>query len=338
MSVTIRDVARHARVSVKTVSRVINNEEPVRPATRARVLGSIDELGFVVNVAAQRLARGRSHTIGFVFSDASWHYLSLVLHSILETGRKAGYSLKIHPSDGKKDVDRHSIIRLAVQGSVDGFVFSPPAEHTEGLLEQLDSLGVPFVCLTPNRREQVWPFVTATDFRGAEDMTEYLLSMGHRRIGYIRGRCTQRASVDRFDAYCRTLARKGIPVDPELVLDGDDLFPRGQSCGEALLRQHPRPTAIFANNDEMAAGVLVSAHQLGVAVPGELSVAGFDDTPLSRQVWPSLTTIHQPVQQIAQTATEVLIRLMEGQEAGEYLQEMPTRLVIRDSTGPCSGI
>ena len=117
-------------------------------------------------------------------------------------------------------------------------------------------------------------------------------------------------------------------------MQGNDLFQAGLECAQTLLQVRPRPTAIFANNDEMASGVLVAAHQQGIAIPGELSVIGFDDTPLSRQVWPALTTVRQPVQEIAQIATELLICLMEGKEVGEYRQEVPTEPVIRDSTGP----
>lgn len=335
MSVTIREVARHAHVSVKTVSRVINNEEPVREATRAHVLRSIDELGYVANVTAQRLARGRSHTIGFVYFNASWHYTNLVMRSVLDTGMQAGYSILLHPLDSCQAVDCESILRLTTQRSVDGFIFTPPSDNATDLLEQLDSLGVPFVRLSPMDRERAWPFVTATDSRGAMEMTDYLLSLGHRRIGFVRGPEVQRCGTYRFNAFCEALTGHGLRVDPQLVVRGNDMFLAGLQCGQALLRVHPRPTAIFANNDEMAAGVLMAAHQQGINVPGELSVAGFDDTPLSRQVWPALTTVRQPVQKIAQVATELLVRLMEGQEAGAYGQEVPTDLIVRDSTGPC---
>jgi LacI family transcriptional regulator len=335
MAVTIRDVARHAGVSIKTVSRVINNEAFVRQETRVKVMQAVEELGYVVNVSAQRLASGRSHTIGLIYYNASWHYLNHVLQSVLETGLKAGYHILMHPCDATRPRDCQDILHLVFQGSVDGFIFTPSSDNTASLLEELQASHVPVVCMTPRNQESAFPYVTATDWQGAYDMAHYLLLQGHRRIGFIQGPANQQAGYDRWDGFAAALAEAGIQPNPVLVAQGDDHFDSGHGCAMALLSGQPRPSAIFANNDEMASGVLVAAHQQGLRVPEQLSVAGFDDLPLSRQVWPSLTTVRQPIRNIAELATRLLIRILEGRPLSALKHELPTQLVIRESTGPC---
>jgi LacI family transcriptional regulator len=294
---------------------------------------AIDELGYVVNVSAQRLASGRSHTIGLVYHNASWHYLNQVLQSVLETGRKAGYHVLPNACDAGRSDDCQEVLRLVSQCSVDGFIFTPPSDNSAPLLEELGSLNVPFVCLTPWNQGGLFPYVTTTDWQGAYDMTRYLLSRGHRRIGFIKGPIEQKAGHDRFDGFKVALAEAGIDIDPILVTQGDDHFDSGQACARTLLTIRPRPTAISANNDEMASGVLVAAHQMGISVPGELSVTGFDDIPLSWQVWPALTTVRQPIRKMAELATMLLIRILEGGEPDTLQHRLPTKLVIRESTG-----
>ena len=334
LTVTIRDVAKHAGVSIKTVSRVINDEAFVRDETRARVMQSIDELGYVVNVSAQRLASGRSHAIGLIYHDASWHYINHVLRSVLDTGRKEGYNVILHSCDACRPEDCRDILRLVSQRSVDGFIFTPPSDNSITLLSALQASGVPFVRLTPTDQERSLPYVTTTDWRGAYDMTRYLLSQGHRRIGFIKGPPEQMAGHNRLDGFKAALAEEGIDTDSALVTQGDDHFEAGRLCASTLLSVEPQPTAIFANNDEMASGVLVAAHQMGIRVPEDLSVAGFDDIPLARQVWPPLTTVRQPIRKMAELATNLLIRILRGEGLGAHIYEIPTELIIRESISP----
>ena len=332
MKVTIRDVARHAGVSIKTVSRVINDEAFVRDETRAKVTQSIAELGYVVNVSAQRLASGRSFTIGLIYHNASWHYTTHVLQSVLETGRQAGYNTLLHPYDASHPDEYQDILRLVSQRSVDGFIFTPPADNSAPLLNALQISQVPFVRLTPTDEQCPLPSVTTSDRQGTYDMVRYLLTLGHRRIGFIRGPLEQKAGYDRFDGYQAALAEYGLEMEPSLVLQGNDHFDAGRGCATHLLNLNPRPTAIFANNDEMAAGVLATAHEMGIAIPAELSVVGFDDIPLSRQVWPALTTVRQPIHKMAELAARLLIRLLEGEKLETLKYEIAPELIIRDST------
>lgn len=333
MPATIRDVAKQAGVSIKTVSRVINNEDTVREETRARVVQAIEELGYVANVFAQRLARGRSYTIALVYHNASWHYINHVLRGVLETARQAGYSLTLHPCEAIRNHDCQAILDLAGQRSVDGFIFTPPSDNVSSLLQDLQAADVPVVRITPSNRELPLPYVTATDRQGAYEMGCYLLANGHRRIGFIKGPPEQKAAHDRLAGHQAALAATGVELDPLLVVQGDDHFEAGYMGGLALLRAGSQPTAIVANNDEMAAGVLAAAHQLRIAVPQQLSVAGFDDIPLSRQVWPALTTVRQPIYEMAELATNLLIQILAGETPDRLQYELATELVIRDSTG-----
>jgi LacI family transcriptional regulator len=333
MRPTIRDVAQHAGVSIKTVSRVLNDEPYVREDTRARVLDAISQLGFVANLSAKRLAKGQAFAIGLLFHNASWHYILDVQRGVLDAARPYGYSTLMLPCDMERSLDTSEILALVTQRQVDGFIFTPPADNATALLERLDEMGVPFVRLTPWDRERDWPYVAATDRAGARQMTEYLLRLGHTRIGYVRGPQDQKAGVDRHEGYREALVAAGLPYDADLVRQGDDHFEAGCASARSLLSMPDRPTAIFCNNDEMAAGACVAAREAGLRLPQDVSVAGFDDIPLSHQVWPPLTTVCQPIYDLAAAATRMLIGLL-NLEAPPRQVELPTHLIPRASTAP----
>jgi LacI family transcriptional regulator len=335
LSATIRDVAERAGVSTKTVSRVINDEPFVRESTRQRVEQAIDELGFVVNLSARRLAKGQSFAIGLVFHNASWHYIQNVQRGVLETARKYGYSTIMHPSDFSVAHDTQEILRLVSQQVVDGLLFTPPSDNAADLLQALHEQSFPFVRLTPSDRENPWPYVAATDFQGAADMTRYLLTLGHRRIGYVIGPAEQKAAKDRFSGYRSALAEGGLVFDPDLVAQGDDHFEAGFKAAQKVLAA--RPTAIFCNNDEMAAGANAAVFESGLRVPDDVSVAGFDDVALSRQIWPALTTVRQPIYQMAEVATELLLGILNGDEPEDQSIDIPTSLIVRDSARAPAG-
>lgn len=338
MAATIRDVAVAADVSFKTVSRVLNNEPFVRDETRAKVLRAIEQLGFVPNLSAKRLAQGRAMTIALLYHNASWHYIQDVHRGVLDTARDAGYTTLMHPCDLAEPADACGIIEIASQRQVDGFIVTAPADNAIKLLETLDAMGVPFVRLTPSNRECSWPFVTATDRAGAQDMTRYLLSLAHRRIGYVIGLAESRAAHDRFAGYRDALAEAGIALDEALVRPGDDHFDSGRDAARSLIEMPLRPTAIFCSNDEMAAGACVAAREAGLSIPVDVSVAGFDDIALAHQIWPPLTTVRQPIYEIAKTATAMLVDLLARKALPALHHEIPTSLVIRASTaGPAEG-
>jgi LacI family transcriptional regulator len=331
-SATIRDVANTAGVSIKTVSRVLNNEPFVKKSTRDKVLNAIDELGYVASMSARRLATGQSYTIGLIFHNASWHYIQDVLKGVIETARKSGFSTLPHPCDVCSDTDTKEVLNLVHQRVVDGLIFTPPADNSRQVIHELQQLQVPFVRLTPQDRKSPLPYVTATDMQGAFEMTSYLISLGHSRIGFVHGPEDQRAGHDRFAGYKKATSEAGIELDSDLIIYGDDHFNSGFHGATRLLKLETLPSAIFCNNDEMAAGSISAVFDAGLKVPDDISVAGFDDIPLASQVWPPLTTVQQPIYKIAEIATNMLIQLLKGENSIDLCHEVNTTLVIRKST------
>jgi len=330
--VTMRDVASHAGVSIKTVSRVINNEPFVKESTRIKVQTAIDELDYVISLPARRLSSGQSETIGLIFHNASWHYIQDVQKGVLETARKYGYYTLMHPCDITCEGDIREILNLVFHHLVDGLIFTPPADNAHILIEELQKLETPFICLSPKDRLGCRPYVTTTDQQGAFDMTSYLIELGHNRIGFVRGPDIQQAPHDRLAGYLAALQAASIPADPTLITQGDDHFASGQAAANALLARNPRPTAIFCNNDEMAAGAISAISQAGLRVPADISVAGFDNIPLASQIWPPLTTVEQPIFKMAECATQQLVKVLNGETGVAPYIEIKTRLVIRQST------
>lgn len=329
---TMRDVANHAGVSIKTVSRVINNEPFVKESTRLKVQTAIDELDYVISLPARRLSSGQSETIGLIFHNASWHYIQDVQKAVLETARRYGYYTLIHPCDMTREDDIREILNLVFHHLVDGLIFTPPADNAHSLIQELKQLETPFICLSPKDRPVCCPYVTTTDQQGAFDMTSYLIELGHTHIGFVRGPDVQQAPHDRLEGYLAALQAASIPANPTLIVQGDDHFASGQAATNALLAVNPRPTAIFCNNDEMAAGAISAIFQSGLRVPADISVAGFDNIPLASQIWPPLTTVEQPIFKMAESATQQLIKVLNGETGIDPCIEIDTRLVIRQST------
>ncbi|MEZ4862180.1 MAG: LacI family DNA-binding transcriptional regulator [Caldilineaceae bacterium] len=334
---TIRDIANKAGVSIKTVSRVLNNEPMVGEATHARVLSVMDELGYVPNILAQRLARGRANVIGLLCHNATRAYIHDVLSGALVGAHPRGYGVVTILVDPYQRDDQEMLLHMVAQQRVDGYLFTPPCDNMPLILEQLHQRTVPFVRLTPYDRTLPFPYVSATDRQGAQELTEHLIHLGHRRIGFVMGNPDHHASHDRLAGYIAALQAHGIHHDEELICAGDWRFAAGVAAAETLLALASRPTAIFASNDDMAAGVLQVAHRQWVRVPEELSVAGFDDVPLAAQVWPPLTTVRQPIHEVAKLATTLLIEMLGGNPSSHLQVELPTTLVLRESTCPLQG-
>ncbi|MGQ3176992.1 MAG: substrate-binding domain-containing protein, partial [Blastomonas fulva] len=218
---------------------------------------------------------------------------------------------------------------LVTETHVDGIILSSPVTDCDPVLRALEALDVPFVRISPGTNHALTSSVFMDDAQAADDMTTHLINAGHRRIGFIKGHHNHMASDDRLFGYRRALDRAGLPYDPVLVCDGEFDFDSGVRGGRMLLDLPQRPSAIFASNDDMAAGVLAVAHDRGMVVPAQLSVAGFDDTTLARTVWPPLTTIHQPMIELARTATEILIA---GGDISH--RRLPHTLIERASVAP----
>jgi LacI family transcriptional regulator len=332
MSVTLSDVARHAGVSMKTVSRVVNNEKRVAEETRRKVLAAIEELGYVPNVWAQRLARGYSGLIGLFMHDATSAYITAVMNGMMDVGETTGYRVSLYRLDINDPHQVAFVLGMATQRRVEGFIFTPPCDNSPELTRGLQEMKFPFVQLTPHERCNDCAWVSATDEQGSHEATRHLLELGHVRIGFIQGNRDHQASWDRLNGYYRALHEAGIKPDECLIKQGTWAFESGLECARDLLSMSQPPTAIMAGNDEAAAGVIQAAWERRWSCPEQISVVGFDDVPLARQLCPPLTTVKQPIYEIATTAMSMLVEKIIPGLPVEKTVEVPTRLVVRHST------
>lgn len=349
MKATIKDVARLAGVSFKTVSRVINREPSVGEELQERVWAAIKELNYQPNISARQL-RGAASFIAFIYDNPNSHYVIEMQHGLLAECRAQGYELLIHPLASGSGDTAADLEQLLSTGHIAGLVLTPPFSENPELIAALRERKLPFVRIVSGSADpaETEPCIFVDDYQAAFDITAYLAGLGHRRIAFLGGEDIHRSSVERRQGYLAALADNGIAEDPALIVPGEFNFDSGAERTRRLLSMQPRPTAIFAANDEIAAGALFSARIHQVAVPQELSIVGFEDSPFSRQTWPKLTTAHQPNSAIAGSAASHLIASIRASRHGSSAHApagsgsdnaLPgngfrPQLVVRDSTCP----
>jgi len=332
--VTINVVARHAGVSKKTVSRVLNNESNVTESTRRKVQAAIDELGYVPSVQARALARNQSFLIGLIYDNPNASYVADIQKGALKVCRQRGYHLVIHPTDHESSTLLEELEELLSTSRLDGLILTPPFSDRRDILQLLQQRHLPFARVAPTQTASGSVDVISDDFDAAKKMTEYLISLGHQRIGFIKGHPDHPVSEQRLAGYRAALQAADIEFKADYVRQGYFNFRSGEEAARKLLSLTPLPTAIFASNDFMAAGVLKVASQKGLSVPHELSVAGFDDSPISRHIWPSITTVKQPVEAMAEQATDMLLAVIGRTGDAAPITHFVDSLVIRNSTAP----
>lgn len=333
---TISDVAELAGVSIKTVSRVVNHEPNVKDDTRDKVLAAIRQLKYQPNAAARGLSGRRSYVIGLVYENPEeFSYFGDVLNGALTACEDEGYSLLLRPIDSSRDGMVEKVSDFTTQARVDGVVLPAPLCDVEELLSALWESDIPMAVIAPRTRHPENINVLCEDERASFDLTQHVIGQGHRRIGFIKGHPDHGASEKRFAGYRTALKESGIPFAETLVQQGYFDFESGKRAAGKLLDLEEAPTVILAGNDDMAAGGLFEARERGMRIPEELSIAGFDDTPLASRMWPPLTTVRQPIREMADQATRLLIRKLHGDEEREDLVRFGCELVIRSSTaGP----
>lgn len=337
MPATIKDVAERAGVSLKTVSRVVNHEPSVQPATRARVQKAIDELGYRPDLSARSLRGARSYAIALVYDNPNPYYIIAAQNGVLSVCRERGYGLQIHPCDSTAPRLAESLCDLAARARLAGLVLAPPMSEHAPLLRKLAQNKVPFVRILSAARdpEDGYPCVFVDDRDAAYDITEHLIQLGHTRIGFLWGGKQHRSSPERYRGYEEALRDYGIAPDRKLVVEGDYSFDDGFRGARRLLALKDPPSAIFGSNDEIAAGVLAAARAAGMDVPYDLSIAGFEDSPFSKQSWPALTTARQDTGEIARHATLLLLaQLQDSGTADIRNRGFSPELVVRGSTAP----
>lgn len=328
MRATIKDVSDMAGVSMKTVSRVLNNEKYVSEKTRLRVERAMAELNFQPSVAARILAGKRSYQIALIYDNHSPHYIHQIQTGVWARCLEEGVRLLAQPTDVGSTLLAREIGGLIDQTQVDGVILSSPVTDAAAALEELERRGVPYVRISPGTEHERSSSVSMDDVQAADDMTSHLIALGHRRIGFVIGHSNHTASDLRLFGYRRALDRAGLPYEPKYVRPGAFDFASGEAAADVMLDLPQPPTAIFASNDDMAAGVLTVAHRRGLAVPGDLSVAGFDDTALASQLWPPLTTVRQPTRDLAFAAAGLLF----DAQGDVVHRRLPHELVLRGST------
>ena len=329
---TIVDVGKLAGVSSKSVSRVLNDAPNVTPELRKRVLDAAEQLNFHPNTFAQGLVRQRSHLIGLIYENPSPSYVVELQMGVLDTLHGGRYRLVVLPVQSVEH-RAHEIVGLMRSAGLDGAVLAPPASDHPVVLKQLNAAHMHYARISPTRNVERGLSHLIDDIAAAREIAGHLVSLGHRHIGIIQGDPTHPATQARMTGYTEALADAGLAPEERLVEHGLFTFESGYEAGKRLLAQRDRPTAILAENDEMAVGAMTAAREMGIDIPGELSVAGFDDSEVSRIVWPRLTTIRQPVFEMAAAATEMLIARLEG-NSEDYLVHHSHRLIVRESTTP----
>jgi LacI family transcriptional regulator len=328
---SITDVAKAAGVAIKTVSRVLNDEPNVRDETRALVLAAVKRLNYHPSLSARSLASRRSYLVGLVYENPSANYTIEVQRGALARCREGKFLLLLHEVVGQGEEVMQDVLSFTNQTHLDGLIVTPPLCESKELIGALDKHALPFARIAPADVRHRSPYVDMDDEGAAREMTEYLIGLGHRRIGFIIGRPSHHASELRLRGYKAALKTHRIPYAAEYVRQGDFLFDSGLEATRHLLTLPKRPTAIFAGNDDMAAGALMAAHEMRVAVPESLSVAGFDDASISRTVWPPLTTICQPTYDLAYTAADLLLQMLLTGTPPKHVR-LAHRLIPRAST------
>jgi LacI family transcriptional regulator len=327
--VTIGDVATRAGVSIATVSKVINGRYGVAPATLAKVQAVIDELGYESSLVARSLRSQRTNVIGIVVADIE-PFSAQLLKGAGAAIRERGYELIVYSGSGHgKDNsgwERRYISRLG--GTLtDGIVLVTPT-----VVDVSDA--TPIVAVDPHTGPSSLPSVHADNLAGAMTATEHLVGLGHRRIGFLAGRPDLESARQREQGYRAALAAAGIAVDPLLIRVGGYEPDMSRDAARQLLVLDDRPTAIFAANDLSAIETVQVAHSLGLVIPGDLSVIGFDNIPESALIDTPLTTIDQSIHEMGRQAVELLIDLIDGNTDRPRQVTLPTRLVVRQSCGP----
>ena len=334
--ITINDVARLAGVSKKTVSRVINDSPLVREETREKVKAIIEKYSYAPDPQARALAFRRSFLIGMVYDNPSPQYVVNMQRGILDTLEDTSFQLVLRPCD-RADPKFHAKIRAFVeQQRPYGVILPPSVSEDEKLAEMLRELHCAYVRIASVELDEASRMVRTFDTEGAAQAARHIASLGHTKIAHIHGPDSFRSSHERMKGFCEGLAEHGLKLEKALTVEGAYTFDSGVQCAEKLFRRKEKPTAVFAGNDEMAVGVYQAARQAGLMVPEDVSIVGFDDTPMAARIWPPMTTVRLPIREMGKAAAMLLVRSRTSSDAADPVSFYP-EIVVRDSTAPPPG-
>lgn len=331
-SITIRDVAKKSGVSVSTVSRVLNGKVDVAKATKNHVLKIIDELGYSTNLAARSMRSSKKNLIGLIMPDIAYPYAIEVMKGVNQAIAESEFDLLVYTSgDVRKRghiTSEQKYITLLAKSISDGIIVVAPVTSEY-------NIDKPIVSIDPVTSDPSYPSVHATNYEGSMEAVEYLIGLGHQRIGFIGGRVELESANQRLSGYRNALEEAGIPVDEQLIVSGDYTTKTGIEGGQKLLLLEDRPTAIFASNDQMAMGVYQIAEEMELHIPGDFSLVGFDNIPESKYL--GLTTVDQFISEMGYAATQMLIRIINEIPEENQTLKIKTQLVVRNSCRPYVG-
>ncbi len=333
---TIADVAKAAGYSPMTVSRVINGEKNVSMLTRQTILDAIKAMNYSPNLAARSLAGADQIKIAMLYGNPSAAYLSRLLVGTLEQARKSHVQLLIEQCDTEQDIE--SVFQNMVENDVDGIFLSPPLCDSPRMLELLENSNITSVVVANWSPPGKMSVVNIDDVEASATMTQHLVDLGHKKIGFVIGNPEQKASWQRLEGYKKALQTSGIALDPDYMVQGLFTYRSGLDAAEKLLNLPHPPTAIFASNDDMAAAAITVAHRMHLDVPKDVTVCGFDDTDFALSIWPELTTIHQPIADMSRIAVEILVDQIKSQRSGRGYNRIERKMdftfIRRESDGP----
>jgi LacI family transcriptional regulator len=327
--VTILHVARKAGVSFGTVSRVLNNNVHVKPETRERVLKAVDYLGFIANRHARILAGGKAGTIGVLVPGLGSEYIGEIMRGVDAEMGSAGRDLILYTTH-RDTAKEAAYVATCLNGMADGMLLVLPHNPSE-YIDRMMNRKFPFVFIDHQGIGRECATVNAANWQGGYKVAEYLIGLGHRRIGFITGWKDLVAVQDRMKGFQAALKSNHIAEDPELIFEGTFEQSDGYHGGLHFLSLPDPPTAIFASNDVMAMGVMDAAREKGFRIPENLSVIGFDDIHQAAEVHPALTTVRQPLEKMGRMASQILLEMLRHPGGKIERVELPTELVLRDS-------
>ncbi len=330
--VTIKDVARKAEVSVATVSRVFSGANAVREETSRRIRDVAAQLRYTPHVGARSLITSKTHTLGVLLPDLYGEFFSEIIRGIDVATRRSGYHLLV--SSSHSDAEEVQSAVQSMRGRVDGIILMSPDLDAKPLVDSLPE-GQPIVLLNSAVRQPGVASVRIANRQGAKEMVRHLIDHGFKRIAFITGAKRNLDGEQRKNGYRAAMNEAGIALDPRLEIQGDFTEDSGYDAVRTLLSQKSlRPRAIFAANDAMAIGALSALREAGIGVPEEVAVAGFDDIPIARHMSPALSSVHVPIAELGERATEILIAGLTNSRYPPRHETLRTTIVIRGSCGP----
>jgi LacI family transcriptional regulator len=332
--VTLEQVARLAGVSKVTVSKTLNNTGRISHPTRERVLKAVADLGYVANTAARSLRGRRSNILGLTVPELISPYFAEVARAAAEVASLQGYDLALFTTS-RDPVRERERVHTLLGGLADGLIVVVPSTSPE-FLATLERSPAPVVLINHFGAVTHLPTVRADSYMGSAAAVRHLLELGHRRVGFVSGAANSSQAKERLRAYREVMVAADL-FDPDLIAQGDFTQPGGFRAGQQLLQHSERPSAIFAASDVTAFGVLDAARSLGLSVPQQLSLVGFDDVPTASQIVPPLTTVRHPIHQMAEIAIGLLLDSLSGKTTQDRLVELPSELIVRASSGRPGG-